>query len=150
MPKAVRILNSSSFRGRSRATTLPASQRGGATAVVNIDDNAADAFLEAARSAGAKVLRVTRDANREAEIHLGKTDISIQGTRGELHLPDASTSFELPLLGDFNLENLLVATGAAVAMGVTSEAIAKGIAHHHKSTGHQPSQKLLDLAELLR
>lgn len=100
----------------------------GATAVVNIDDNAADAFLEAARSAGAKVIRVTRDANREAEIRLGKTEISIQGTRGELHLPDASTSFEFPLLGDFNLENLLVATGAAVAMGVTSEAITKGIA----------------------
>jgi len=101
----------------------------GATAVINVDDAAADAFLDAARATGANILRVSRNADREAEIRLGKTEISIQGTRGELHLPDARVSFELPLLGAFNLENLLVAVGVAWAMGVSPENIAKGIAN---------------------
>jgi UDP-N-acetylmuramyl-tripeptide synthetase len=34
----------------------------------------------------------------------------------------------LPLVGDFNLENMLVAIGIACALGVPSEAIAQGIA----------------------
>jgi UDP-N-acetylmuramoyl-L-alanyl-D-glutamate--2,6-diaminopimelate ligase len=43
-------------------------------------------------------------------------------------LPGASLDVELPLLGDFNVENLLVAVGVCVALGIPHDAIARGVA----------------------
>jgi UDP-N-acetylmuramoyl-L-alanyl-D-glutamate--2,6-diaminopimelate ligase len=43
-------------------------------------------------------------------------------------LPGGELSLELPLLGDFNLENLLVACAIADALGVDPEALATGVA----------------------
>jgi UDP-N-acetylmuramoyl-L-alanyl-D-glutamate--2,6-diaminopimelate ligase len=101
----------------------------GAAAVINVDDEAAPEFLAAAKKAKAKIMRVSRNVFSDAEIRLGKTEISIQGTRGELHLPGTSVPFEFPLLGAFNLENLVVAVGVALAMEIPPEVIAKGIAN---------------------
>jgi UDP-N-acetylmuramoyl-L-alanyl-D-glutamate--2,6-diaminopimelate ligase len=56
------------------------------------------------------------------------SEIQLEGTRANLE--DASGRFEvaLPLIGDFNLENLLVAAGIARALGIDSEQIARGVA----------------------
>ncbi len=118
----------------------------GATAVINVDDDVADEFLSTAKKAGAKLLRVSRNVFSDAEIRLGKHEISIQGTRGELHLPGSSVSFEYPLLGSFNLENLLVATGAALAMGASPEAIADGIASCPQVPGRMENVSSADSA----
>jgi UDP-N-acetylmuramoyl-L-alanyl-D-glutamate--2,6-diaminopimelate ligase len=54
--------------------------------------------------------------------------VRADGTRARLRLASGPLEIELPLLGDFNLENLLVATGIAVALGLPPEAIAAGAA----------------------
>ncbi len=96
------------------------------SAVVNADDPAAELICEAARAAGARVLRVSRSLP-ECEIRLERAEVRMDGTRARVRLPDTSIDFELPLVGDFQLENALVACGVGVALGIPAAAIADGI-----------------------
>ncbi len=100
----------------------------GGAAVVNLDDPSAEGFLAAARSAGARCLRVTRKPESAAEVRVLGAEVTLEGTRARLALPTGELDVALPLLGDFNLENLLVAVGCAIALGVAPEVIARGVA----------------------
>ncbi|MCP4036600.1 MAG: UDP-N-acetylmuramoyl-L-alanyl-D-glutamate--2,6-diaminopimelate ligase, partial [bacterium] len=99
------------------------------TAVVNLDDASAEQFIREARARGARVLSVTRDPSREADIRSTQTDFTLQGSRITLALPSGPLEVELPLVGDFNLENLLVACGIAVALDIDPDVIAEGVRH---------------------
>jgi len=99
----------------------------GAHAVVNVDDPAGCVYAEIARQAGAKVLRVSRDPAGDAEVALERADVRMDGTHARIRLPDGALDLELPLIGDFNVENALVACGAAWAAGAGPEAIAAGV-----------------------
>jgi UDP-N-acetylmuramoyl-L-alanyl-D-glutamate--2,6-diaminopimelate ligase len=98
-----------------------------AVAVINTDDAAAEKLITIAEAAGASVLRVGRGADARADLRLVESEIDLDGTRAVLE--DASGRFEveLPLIGDFNLENLLVACGIARALEIAPEIIARGI-----------------------
>jgi UDP-N-acetylmuramyl-tripeptide synthetase len=98
-----------------------------AGAVINLDDPSARRFVDAAREAGARVVRVSRRAP-EAEVLLEAAEVSLTGTRARVRLPDGPLELTLPLVGDFNLENLLVACGVATAAGVAPAKIAAGVA----------------------
>ena len=87
----------------------------GARAVVNVDDPAAEAFVRAANEAGAEVVRVSRDPASGAEVVLESADVRMDGTSARVRLPDAVLALEIPLVGDFNVENALVASAAAAA-----------------------------------
>jgi UDP-N-acetylmuramoyl-L-alanyl-D-glutamate--2,6-diaminopimelate ligase len=102
--------------------------RPGAVAVVNADDTSAPHFEAAARAAGARVLRVSRKPGPGIDVALDDAAVALEGTRARLRLPEGPLAIELPLLGDFNLENLLVASGCALALGLPAEAIARGAA----------------------
>ncbi len=99
-----------------------------ASAIINVDDPAGEAFLAAARRAGSRLLRVTRDAASDAEVRLEEAEVRMDGTRARLRLPSGSLDVTLPLVGDFNIENLLVACGVALALDVAPDAIAAGAA----------------------
>ncbi len=99
--------------------------RPGAGAVVNADDPSARVFEAAARASRARLLRVSR-SDRSAEVWLEDAQVRMDGTQVRLRLPSGPLELTLPLLGDFNLENLLVASGIAVALGLPPEAIAAG------------------------
>lgn len=96
-------------------------------AVVNIDDPVSDSIIATARQAGAEILRCSRKAESEAEIKLVGAEIRLSGTRAQINLKGETVDVELPLLGDFNLENLLVACGIAVALKIDSKDIAAGV-----------------------
>jgi len=100
----------------------------GGAAVVNIDDPVSEKLIAIARDAGADVIRVGRGENAAAELRLVSSQIELGGTHALLE--DASGAFDvaLPLLGDFNLENLLVAAGIARALGLDGARIAAGAA----------------------
>jgi UDP-N-acetylmuramoyl-L-alanyl-D-glutamate--2,6-diaminopimelate ligase len=102
--------------------------RAGGSAVVNADDPAAAAFTEAAEEAGARLVRVSRDPASSADVVLEAAELELARTRARLRLPTGPLELVLPLIGDFNLENLLVATGVAVALGVPPQAVAAGVA----------------------
>jgi len=99
----------------------------GGTAVVNLDDPSGPLFARAAAERGARVLGVSR-RDGEAAVRLLSADVRSDGSSARLGLPDGELRVELPLVGDFNLENLLVAVGIAVALQVAPEAIARGVA----------------------
>jgi len=98
------------------------------TAVVNIDDPSGAAFVAAARENGARVLRVSRLAGGDAEIRLLSADIDIERTKARVALPSGELELTLPLIGDFNVENLLVALGIAHALDIAHEVIVRGVA----------------------
>jgi UDP-N-acetylmuramoyl-L-alanyl-D-glutamate--2,6-diaminopimelate ligase len=100
----------------------------GATAVINIDDPAAEKLIDFAREAGAAILRVGRGSDARADLRLVRSEIALDGTRAELEDDEGRVELALPLIGDFNLENLLVATGIAKALGISSSDITAGVA----------------------
>ena len=100
----------------------------GATAVINIDDPAAEKLIGFARDAGAAILRVGRGRDAHADLRLVRSEIALDGTRAELEDASGRVDIDLPLIGDFNLENLLVAAGIAQALGIDFSGIAAGIA----------------------
>jgi UDP-N-acetylmuramoyl-L-alanyl-D-glutamate--2,6-diaminopimelate ligase len=98
-------------------------------AVVNVDDPSGAEFVRAARVNGARVIRVSRDARGDAEVRLLAGEVGEDGTRARIALPGGDeVAIDLPLLGDFNLENLLVAAGIGSALGATPAQIATGVA----------------------
>lgn len=99
-----------------------------ATAVVNIDDASGEKIIGIAREAGASILRVGRGANATADLRLIDHEIRLEGTRATLEDSDGRLEVSLPLIGDFNLENLLVAAGIGRAMGIDHQTLAAGIA----------------------
>jgi UDP-N-acetylmuramoyl-L-alanyl-D-glutamate--2,6-diaminopimelate ligase len=100
----------------------------GATAVINIDDAASEKIIDIARAAGAKILTVGRGASAAADLRLVASEIRLDGTHAVLEDAMGSIEIELPLLGDFNLENLLVAVGIGRALDLDAATLACGVA----------------------
>ncbi len=99
-----------------------------ASAVVNVDDPSAEAFLSSAREVGARLVRVSRRTDIPAEVSVERADVRLDGTRAALRLPSGPLEVDLPLVGDFNVENMAVAVGAAVALGIERDVIGRGVA----------------------
>jgi len=100
----------------------------GGAAVINLDDPRAEHFLAAARAGGARTLGVSRRPEGAAQVHVESAEVSLSGVRARLALPSGPLELTLPLVGDFNVENLLVAVGIALGLGIAPEAIARGVA----------------------
>ncbi|KAB2961354.1 MAG: UDP-N-acetylmuramoyl-L-alanyl-D-glutamate--2,6-diaminopimelate ligase, partial [Thermoanaerobaculia bacterium] len=60
-------------------------------------------------------------------VSVAAVELDTTGIRGELATPRGALRFRSPLLGRYNLENLLAASAAAEALGLAAEAIAAGI-----------------------
>lgn len=99
----------------------------GGCAVVNLDDPSAQQFIDAAKARGARVITVTRDAGTIADVRLVSAEITLSGSRVRIEMPNGMIDLDVPLVGDFNLENLLVACGICVALEIAPEAIAEGV-----------------------
>jgi UDP-N-acetylmuramoyl-L-alanyl-D-glutamate--2,6-diaminopimelate ligase len=96
--------------------------------VVNLDDAEAPIFVQATKDAGARCIGVARGDREGADVVLERAEVRLDGTSARVRLPGGPLDLTLPLLGDFNLENLLVACGIAVAAGLPAQAIAEGVA----------------------
>ncbi len=91
-------------------------------AVVNIDD-------PFGRRLAAEIPGViTCGRSPDAAVHPLHIDLSLAGIRGGIQTPTGPLDVRARLLGDFNLENLLCAVAAALALGLPREAIVQGLA----------------------
>jgi UDP-N-acetylmuramoyl-L-alanyl-D-glutamate--2,6-diaminopimelate ligase len=70
---------------------------------------------------------VARKPGPGVDVAAPEAHVGLGGTRVRLRLPSGPLEFELPLLGDFNVENLLVAVGVAVGLDIPASAIAAGV-----------------------
>ena len=101
--------------------------RANGSAVVNVDDASADAFIRAAERSGAKLIRVSRKSESAAEVRLEQAQIELNGSDARIALPSGVLDLRIPLVGDFNLENTLIACGIAVALDIDPKIIAEGV-----------------------
>jgi UDP-N-acetylmuramyl-tripeptide synthetase len=91
-------------------------------AVVNADDPKG---RELARTMGSAALRTATYG--EGDVLPLAVIRDLTGIRGSIATPGGEIPLTSPLVGDFNLENILSAVGAALALNVESAAIAAGI-----------------------
>jgi UDP-N-acetylmuramoyl-L-alanyl-D-glutamate--2,6-diaminopimelate ligase len=91
-------------------------------AVINIDDAYGRRLAEMVPAA------LTCGRDQEADIYPENIDVSLNGIYGLVTTPLGPVEISSPLLGDFNVENLLCAIGAAVALDLSPQMIAEGLA----------------------
>jgi len=92
-------------------------------AVINADD---DRAAEMAASARGRVW--TFGLSHPADFHVEESDLSLSGTRLHVRTPRGLLDVASPLLGRFNVENLLAALAAAFALDLPTEAVLSGLA----------------------
>jgi UDP-N-acetylmuramoyl-L-alanyl-D-glutamate--2,6-diaminopimelate ligase len=63
-----------------------------------------------------------------ADLWTSELEYQQTGVTGKLHTPQGEISFQSPLVGDYNLENLLAAVGTALHLGMGLEAIVAAVA----------------------
>jgi UDP-N-acetylmuramoyl-L-alanyl-D-glutamate--2,6-diaminopimelate ligase len=83
------------------------------SAIVNADE---PAWKGLTREAAASL---TYGVDRPADVRATDIEYSASGSQFELHTPDGSAHSVLPLIGSFNVHNVLGAAGACLAMGFT-------------------------------
>jgi len=111
-----------------KALLFRAHSKPGGVGVINLDDPRAELFLSATREGGARTLGVTRRPELAADVRVESAEVSLSGIRARLALPAGPLEVALPLVGDFNVENLSVAVGIAVGLGIAPDVIARGVA----------------------
>ena len=95
-------------------------------AVINCDDE----FSEQMVSGRFKnqVIRVSSQKAKNVDVFLDSCTLSVDGIEAKVQTPKGSLSFACKsLLGDFNLDNILLAVGMAQAAGFSKKAIKDGI-----------------------
>ena len=93
------------------------------TAVLNRDDSS---YVKLATIPAAR--QISYAIEQQADYWAGDLAFSAQTTRFTLHLPDAAPlSLQTPLVGAFNVYNMLAAAAAAHVLGVTPAALQTGL-----------------------
>ncbi|NJK67585.1 MAG: UDP-N-acetylmuramoyl-L-alanyl-D-glutamate--2,6-diaminopimelate ligase [Microcoleus sp. CSU_2_2] len=89
-------------------------------AVVNIDDSYGRRIVETLNS---DRIWSYSTSDRTADLYASDLEYQPSGVKGILHTPKGKTAFALPLVGQFNLSNMLAAVGAALELGLDLSAI---------------------------
>ncbi|MFM9264211.1 UDP-N-acetylmuramoyl-L-alanyl-D-glutamate--2,6-diaminopimelate ligase [Tychonema sp. BBK16] len=89
-------------------------------AIVNIDDAYGRRIVETLNSEQVWSYSTT---DRTADLYADDLEYQPNGVQGILHTPKGETAFTLPLVGQFNLSNMLAAIGAALELGLDLSAI---------------------------
>ncbi|WP_008311406.1 UDP-N-acetylmuramoyl-L-alanyl-D-glutamate--2,6-diaminopimelate ligase [Leptolyngbya sp. PCC 6406] len=94
-------------------------------AIVNGDDPYGRRLLDTLPSDRRWVYSVS---DPRVDLYTQDLTYGAEGVQGTLHTPVGSIPFTLPLVGQFNLANMLAAVGAALHLGVALDAVAVALA----------------------
>src|SRR5262249_24449453 len=75
---------------------------------------------------GRRITVSARDGG--ADVHVPRVVYSIAGIEADVVTPQGPMRLTSPLIGGFNLENLVGAVGVGLALGLSNEAIARALA----------------------
>lgn len=91
-------------------------------AIINLDDRYGQNLVSQLASEKLWTYSVN---NNQADLFISGVNYTATGVQGKLHTPAGEVDFISPLVGQFNLENLLAAVGASLHLGVSLELIAQ-------------------------
>ena len=106
--------------------------RPGAPAVIFADDAWSERTIERARARGLEVLTVGRNGDF---LTLKRVEHQRSRQIAEIHHGGAIYQVTLPLAGDFQLSNALVAAGLAITTGVPAGVAIEALEHLHGASG---------------
>ena len=105
-------------------------------AVVNLDDAYGERLVEDLRADGQVPLYTFSPAGREdATFRAAQVSFDASGSRFVCLGPDGKASVQMPLPGDFNVENALAAIAATHILGVPSQRAAEALASAERVPG---------------
>ncbi len=84
-------------------------------AVINIDDAYGRRIVETLKS---EQVWSYSTSDKTADLYADDLQYQPNGVTGIVHTPQGKTAFTLPLVGQFNLSNMLAAVGAALELGL--------------------------------
>jgi UDP-N-acetylmuramoyl-L-alanyl-D-glutamate--2,6-diaminopimelate ligase len=98
------------------------SLRSSAHASTNVDDPYGQSMVASTPAA-----KITYSASGEADVRASNVRLSIEGTTFDILHANDSVTISSPLVGRFNVYNMLSAFSAGVALGIPQETIRRGI-----------------------
>lgn len=116
-----------SFDAYGRAKQRLFSHAGLHTAVINIDDGYAPQIVKAVAPGVRVVTYSAQPAGPRADIQVQAMDCDGRGSRVRALTPEGIVTLDSPLVGDFNVQNLLAALGALLAVGSPLAAAAQAL-----------------------
>jgi UDP-N-acetylmuramoyl-L-alanyl-D-glutamate--2,6-diaminopimelate ligase len=94
-------------------------------AVINGGDGRGPELVEMVRARGLET--VTYGRGKEWDVHPLDIASGLDGLKGRIRLQERTIGIVSPLIGGANLENIMAAAGAALALGIPPETIAEGV-----------------------
>ncbi|WP_330204643.1 UDP-N-acetylmuramoyl-L-alanyl-D-glutamate--2,6-diaminopimelate ligase [Cyanobacterium sp. Dongsha4] len=93
-------------------------------AIINYDDDYGQRLIQ--RLAQKQVWSYSVN-NTSADLYTSDLTYQADGVKGILHTPEGNINFSSPLVGQFNLSNLLASVGAVLSLGMSLEVIAENL-----------------------
>jgi UDP-N-acetylmuramoyl-L-alanyl-D-glutamate--2,6-diaminopimelate ligase len=93
-------------------------------AIINLDDPLLKGFYKELPS-----LRTMTYGLGHGEVRAPQREVSLQGIRATLTTPAGPLKIQTPLVGEYNLYNIMAATAVGISLGIAREVIEQGIAN---------------------
>lgn len=101
---------------------IPAGNKQRRTAILNLDDPVGEKLWQTVN-----YTKMGYATQRQTSFWAGDITSSLKGVEATIHTPRGSMKIHSPLVGEFNIYNIMAAMGAATVLGVPEESIRKGI-----------------------
>ncbi len=113
-----------------------------ALAVAAVDDNPAGRDFLAASVRARGRWAVSRGADPRAEVRAEEVRMHARGIRARVHTPEGEVELRSPMVGSFNLDNLMVTIALAHAAGIESAVIEDALRRNGGAPGRLESVDL--------
>ncbi len=110
-------------------------------AIINYDDPYGQKLLNSLQPEQKWSYSLT---NSEADLYTSDLVYEAEGVKGVLHTPLGNMEFTSPLVGQFNLSNLLAGVGAVLSLGIDLDTIAHCLPHFKGVPGRMERVKVND------